>query len=236
MITERTEVSLIYTAALDGQIALLPRLSTRIKQERQRGPLLLADLGRSCAPGVWICESTGGRGMLVAMDGIGYDAFHIGALDMLYHYPALVDQIRHIVGTPFAAGPWSCSVRRGALSVVFANGQNLEAVAAQQPAEVDLVIGLRLGETSLVEGLQIERAQGKPISCLRVDGGIAPGQRGPVLVRIHMALWPEAPYLGILDQASLDLPDDLPPDPTLSGVIDFVQDEARQAERKRGQA
>src|SRR5512142_2385980 len=109
MLTEPTPVSLLYTAALEGRLALLPRLLTRIKQERAaiHGIPLLVDLGRSCTADAWICEATGGRGMLVAMDAMGYDAFHIGPQDMLYTQPAAVDQLRAVIQTPLAAGPWT---------------------------------------------------------------------------------------------------------------------------------
>src|SRR5713226_1788509 len=105
MLTEPAAVALLYTASLGGRLELLPRLMTRIRQERTR-PTLLVDLGRSCAPGTWICDATGGRGMLVAMDAMGYDAFHIGPGDLLYMQPAMVNQLRQIILTPLAAGPW----------------------------------------------------------------------------------------------------------------------------------
>src|SRR5689334_19491361 len=109
MLTEPLQVAVLYTAALSGQLHLLPRLMTRIRQERYNspGPSLLVDLGRSCISTTWICEVTDGRGMLVAMDGMGYDAFHIGAADPLYLQPATVMQLREVLLTPLAAGPWS---------------------------------------------------------------------------------------------------------------------------------
>src|SRR5438105_12565829 len=113
MLTEPTMVALLYTASLAGRLDLLPRLMTRIRQERT-GHTLLVDLGRACLPGTAICEATDGRGMLVAMDAMGYDAFHIGPADPLYTQPATVETLRHVIGTAFAAGPWwGTSTRKG---------------------------------------------------------------------------------------------------------------------------
>src|SRR5258708_23856682 len=105
MLPEPTTGMLLYTASLGGRVELLPRLMTRIPQERlaHTGPALLVDLGRSCDGASWICEATDGRGMLVAMDAMGYDVFHIGASDALYSQPAVVQQLRAVFNTPLAA-------------------------------------------------------------------------------------------------------------------------------------
>src|SRR5258707_4190295 len=122
MLTEPTTVMLLYTAALGGRVDLLPRLMTRIRQERlaHTGPALLVDLGRSCDRASWICAATDGRGMLVAMDAMGYDAFHIGAADALYSQPEVVQQLRAVINTPLAAGPWFGKTTRQGLVFHFA--------------------------------------------------------------------------------------------------------------------
>ena len=223
MLTEATNVALLYTASLGGRLALLPKLMTRIRQERT-GPTLLVDLGRACVEGAWICDATDGRGMLVAMDAMGYDAFHIGPGDALYSQPALVEQMRGHIMTPFAAGPWSGVARRS--GVVFRFAARFDVIPPNaEPA--DLTIALQFGKYPRAD----VEADGER-RMLTLDAG-ATGDE-PLLGRLDMALLPESPYIRIVSQASLAIPDDLMPDPTISSVIEFVESEARFAERKRG--
>lgn len=79
MLTQNTQLRLIFTVALGGKIDLLPRLFAYVKQVRAavNYPSLLVDLGAACLPNTWLCDATDGRGMLVAMDALGYDAFHL---------------------------------------------------------------------------------------------------------------------------------------------------------------
>ncbi len=230
MLEQTTPLTLLYTAALGGQLELLPRLFTRIEQERATidGPIVLVDLGQSCQPGAWICEATGGRGMLVPMDAMGYDAFHIGPRDMLYTQPALVEQIRQIILTPLAAGPWLAPVNRGKLRLLLVNAPNMTTIAAAQDAQIDLIVGLRLGDSA-----QVEASWRAPHRLLLLDGGVV--ESGPIFGRLDIVLMPEPPYIGIMDQTPLALSPDLIPNPTITGVVEFVQSEAHYAERKRGQ-
>ena len=75
---------LIYTSNLRGDISSLPRLFTFIQRHlRALGPgALLLDLGNCCADEAWHCRATGGRSMLIALDGMGYHAANVtDALD-----------------------------------------------------------------------------------------------------------------------------------------------------------
>src|SRR5438128_2120399 len=121
--TPTTRIKLLYTAALEGRLSLLPMLFTRIRQERHEpaGPVLLVDLGRACVPGMWICDVTEGKAMLVAMDAIGYDAFHLGPRDPLYSQPGTVQELRGMLLTSFAAGPWMARVTRNEQAFIFAS-------------------------------------------------------------------------------------------------------------------
>lgn len=232
MLADQTPLTILYTASLAGRIDLLPRLYTRIRRERENlsGPSLLVDLGQSCAPGTWLCEATAGRGMLVAMDAMGYDAFHIGPRDALYTQPALVSQVRQIVVTPFAAGPWSASVNRAGLAVRLVNAHHLETqFAAEGAGPADLIIGLRLDTIPQVEA---EYRTGQRV--LLLQG--AASEDEPVLARVDVALSPEPPYILVVSHAPLVLAPELPPDPTITGVIEFVEGEARYVERRRGQS
>ena len=77
---EFEHVTLLYTANLQGELTLLPRLFTLIQQERRAatGPTLLLDLGDSCALSAWVCQATHGRAPFLVLDSMGYDAALIG--------------------------------------------------------------------------------------------------------------------------------------------------------------
>ena len=152
-----TPVTLMYTAALEGRLELLPMLFTRIREERATisGIPLLVDMGRSCAPDAWVCDATDGRGMLVAMDAMGYDAFHIGPQDILYTRPMQVEQLRSVIQTQLAAGPWRAVVSRKEHTFVFANALNVRALTKPP----DLIIALRLSDTPCAEASGDELAR-----------------------------------------------------------------------------
>lgn len=77
-------LTVLYTHRLRGDLDRLPRLFTFLRELRARAegaPVLLVDLGESCAPDVWHCQVTGGRSALFALDGMGYHAANVsGAL------------------------------------------------------------------------------------------------------------------------------------------------------------
>lgn len=229
-IAQITPLRILYTAALHGRLDQLPYLFTLIRQERASavGPTVLVDLGRSCAAEAWICAATQGRGMLVAMDAMGYDAFHIGQVDALYAYPALVQQIKQVIATPLAAGPWHATTTRQGVQVCWYN-----AAASMPTAATDLAVGLRLSDAAqlLIEG---------DGSCRRLllDAGLASEstESAPIIGRIDIHLLPDPPYIQLQDHARLTIPTAIWPDPTVAGVIEFVESEARYAARKRGEA
>src|SRR5262245_64907152 len=125
--------------------------------------------------------------MLVAMDAMGYDAFHIGPEDMLYTQPALVQQLRSVVQTQLAAGPWKATVQRAEKVFVFANTLDVSVQA-------DLIVGLRLSAVPLadVAGHESRRT-------LFFDPGWQDSE--PLLGRLDMRLLPEAPFIELVDQA-----------------------------------
>jgi hypothetical protein len=224
MITEPVAVTMLYTAALGGRLALLPYLMTRIRQERtdQTGLILLVDLGKSCTADAWICQATNNRGMLVAMDAMGYDAFHIGAADTLYTQPGIVQQLRDVLQTPLAAGPWSGIMQRRGLTFSFAARLD---VRANQP--VDLICALQLGKYARADVDYDGQSR-----LLSLDGGWLNDE--PLLGRLDLLLSHEPPYIEVTGQSQIEIRDDVAPDPTMMSVIEFVEHEARVAERKRG--
>ncbi|MCK6577505.1 MAG: hypothetical protein L6Q98_05305 [Anaerolineae bacterium] len=73
-------LTLLYTARLRGDLESLPRLSAflrRLRGEFRAETTLLLDLGEACASGVWHCDVTEGRSMLLGLDGMGYDAARV---------------------------------------------------------------------------------------------------------------------------------------------------------------
>lgn len=234
MIERAQHVSILYTASLLGQIERLPRLFTRIKQERaaaaaQENAVVLVDLGRSCREDVWLCAATGGRAMLVAMDAMGYDAFHIGALDMLYAQPALVAQLRNIVVTRFAAGPWYVDVKRRDVLIRLANAQQLDTAAIPGDESADLIVGLRLAETA---DMRAEHTGQDRVVWLQGAASDAEDHDAPVLGRVDILLTPDAPYVTLESTTWLRSEGNDAPDPTISGVVDFVLSEARAAGKR----
>ena len=70
-------LTLLYSAHLRGDLALLPRLYTFL---HQLGPVdLLLDLGDACEESVWHCAATGGRSTLHVLDAMGYHAANVSA-------------------------------------------------------------------------------------------------------------------------------------------------------------
>jgi hypothetical protein len=76
-----SEYTLLYTASLNGQIELLPRLYTFLRTLRSElQPAYVIDLGDACMPDVWHCQETDGRSMLLILDAMGYTAVNASAL------------------------------------------------------------------------------------------------------------------------------------------------------------
>ncbi|HLY28369.1 MAG TPA: hypothetical protein VKQ72_18620 [Aggregatilineales bacterium] len=226
MLAEATTLTLLYTAGLGGRLELLPRLMTRIRVEKTtiKGPVLLVDLGCSCEADSWICEATDGRGMLVAMDAMGYDAFHIGPADALYRKPATVQQLRQVIQTPLAAGPWSARVTRKRLVIRLAARLD---VLLSPVEDADLLLVLQLGNFP-----RADVESDGTVRILTLDGGWVNSE--PLLGRLDVTLTTETPYIALVSQRQLESPDKLTPDSSIAEIVEFVRSEAQVATRKRG--
>jgi len=90
-------LNILYTANIRGDLELLPRLYTLIRQLKAQPivdedevmlcaiePLarrtLLLDLGNSCEPDVWHCAETEGRSTILVLDAMGYHAANVSGI------------------------------------------------------------------------------------------------------------------------------------------------------------
>jgi hypothetical protein len=74
---EQVTLTVLYTAALRGDLGLLPRLASLMRHHAAlpgAGRVVRLDLGGACHAASWHCAATDGRSMLLALDAIGYDA------------------------------------------------------------------------------------------------------------------------------------------------------------------
>ncbi len=204
-------LSLLYSANLRGDIALLPRLFTFLQRLKQAvGPdSLILDLGNSCDGAVWHCRQTAGRSMLIALDGMGYHAANVAeALDATNRKQVAEQVTMALVDR---ANPWRY----------------------RQPpfddASEDAGVWLTVKPSAMPARLQICLA---PAERTRLDDNVlflqnvCAGQLGTVSVDLR-----GSPRLQ--DSAIRDLPPDTPPNPSIAGAIEFIESEARLFHRKR---
>lgn len=198
-----TSLTLLYTGGLRGDLAVLPRLYTFIRQLKARvatlypgQPVLLIDQGAACAPDMWHCAVSGGRSALLALDGMGYDA----AVNDGFAGPHVRDKLGPNVNLaiidadrPFVRGGVACTV-----------GDGLQT-GAPFSIRLDPAPSSRLAGNALY--LQT----------------VSAGQVGEV--RIEAGRMAEA--------ALHFVPPVLAPDPTIAGIIDFILAEARYTQKKR---
>ncbi len=203
-------LSLLYTAGIAGDLALLPRLFTFIQQLKATmpQPALLLDLGGSCRAESWHCRVTGNRSTLIALDGMGY---HAANVDGLLEREAR-DQLADIVtmGLVDARHDWRFQPPPDGMPIVRA------ALDAMDEADCLQIVLAPAAAT---------RLEGRALFLRGVDKGEVGKARldlrgGPRLVsaRIHA------------------MPPDTPPNPGIAGMVEFIEAEARLLARKRAQS
>ena len=200
-------LTLLYSANIAGDLALLPRLYTFLQQLHppDRRPTLLLDLGRSCSADIPHCRETGGRSTLIVLDGMAYHAANIaGAIDRanrnklaaivtmglvdemndwLYHRPPVRDPSIRVTLRP-----------RG-------DQARLQIVLA--PAE-----RTRFERTALF----LEEVGAGQVGEAVVD---LQGEPALLSARVHK------------------MPPETPPNPSIAGTVEFVEAEARLLAKKR---
>jgi hypothetical protein len=211
-----TPLTLLYTHNLRGDLSLLPRLHTFIKQlkalevddeddvmlclvQPQTRRFVLIDLGGSCAPDVWHCAVTGGRSMLMVLDAMGYAA--VSAADL----------------TPDARAKLADSAQMGLIDAAHRwESDGVIAATTRQPDPGAFQIVLQPGDN------------------LRLDGrivyprGLNAGQVGVA----HFSFVLGQPYL--IAESVFTMPPGTAPDATIAGMVDFVTSEARHYQRRQG--
>ena len=199
-------LTILYTANLRGDSAILPRLFTLLERLKASaaGTSLIFDLGRACDASVWHCRETGGRSMLILLDGMGYHAANVaGALD-------------------------ERNREKLAAQVTMALIDETHTGQFRVPAHDEpLIVGVRPDEKEQRFQINLTPAARSEIvdNALRLQD-IRGGQIGAV--EIELATTPRITRFDIRD-----LPGDTPPNPTIAGAVEFVEAEARLFQRKR---
>jgi hypothetical protein len=255
-------LTILYTGELRGDLALLPRLYTHLKRLKERfaPPILLLDIGEACAgntdpdtvprqnentrePGDgrapigteahdWHCSVTGGRSMLVALDGMGYEAIHaritpdmraklgdtlrasiVGA-GHIWENDGITMGSRFDLPPPDGLGrarlyicPYDAASQRDAVARVGESGR-IERVELR--GHVLYLTPIRSGQIGVVQ-IALPAFAAQP-----ADHPIAGGYAPPRLLSADIsAISPITP-----------------PDPTIAGMVDFIVGEARYLQKK----
>ncbi|GAB4414471.1 MAG: hypothetical protein Kow00106_09590 [Anaerolineae bacterium] len=205
-----TTITFLATAHIAGELNLLPRLFTLIRQERQKaaGPVVLLDLGDTCAAEAWICRATWGRAPFLVLDSMGYDAAIIGGPEATPIPPVslrlLVDQI--LMSIIVWNRPRTLS--KGGITFTVAPG-----TPNVPPAPPVLVV---------------DRAAPMPpeAGAPPIVGDVPQG----CLARVEVA-WPQ---WTVRDAYLLTVDTVTSPDPTIAAVVGLVEHEARQFAQQQG--
>ena len=202
--TQLQQLTILYTANLNGDLQLLPRLYTYLQKlkSEQDNPVLLLDLGNSCAEDVWHCVVTGGRSTLVVLDGMGYHAANVaGFLEASQR-----DNLRNSLTTGMVDEQHSWRYH-----VPPVRDETVIIAGVETPALTLCIVAAIATETrfdSRTLWLQ----------------GVEKGQVGLVEV--------DVPALKILHNEIHDMPKGLKADATIAAAVEFVEDEAQFLQKR----
>jgi hypothetical protein len=206
-----SQFTLLYTSHLADHLAALPRLFTLIQSERRAAsdPVFLLDLGDTCSPQSWICRATQGRAGLMILDGMGYDAAVIGGPERVPIPAASLQRLRGRLVMPL-----------------------IDWHTARELAKQGIRLAVAAGDATLppgVPGFRVDRSKtGLPRA--GAEAPVLGDVPGDTIGRV-VVMWPE----GTVDSADLlELPDDMPPDPTIAAIMELVEHEARLFAQQQG--
>lgn len=214
---------ILYTANIRGDLKLLPRLYTLIRQLKAQPivdedevmlcaiePLghrtLLLDLGNSCTSDVWHCAETEGRSTLLALDAMGYHAANVSGfltaesraqLDSNFLKTTLIDESHPWKDKDIfvTANPDDSSGRVNGLRIIL---------SPQAETRLD-------GHTVYLAGVNAEQVGMAQVGSRDGNGSLA--------LHSHE----------IFSLSSKTLPD-----PTIAATVDYILSEARYHQKQRG--
>ena len=207
---DASTLTLLYTANLCGELAILPRLFSLIRREQQAAqtPALLIDLGDSCVVESWVCEATQGRAPFLVLDSMGYDGAVIGGPERVPIPPSSLRRLAGDVTLRFVIWNRTATLSR--------RGASVTVVAGSAPTPDD---------TGFV---RIDRAAATlpDIGARPVLGDVPQGH----LARVDIAL----PAWIVRATRLIELTPDVPADPTIAAVVELVESEARSYAQQQG--
>ncbi|MEB2289106.1 MAG: hypothetical protein OZ934_13450 [Anaerolineae bacterium] len=204
-------VTFLATAHLSGELGLLPRLFTLIHQERcsAQGPVVLLDLGDTCAVQSWVCRATLGRAPFLVLDSMGYDGAVIGGPEQAPIPPSSLRLLAGQMIMPVIIWNRPRTLTKRGVTFTVAPGN---PVAAPEPPA--LVID---------RSTEVLPAPG---SSPPVLGDVAQG----CLLRVDVT-WPA---WTVREARLLALSGETPPDATIAAIVTLVEDEAWQLAQPQG--
>lgn len=204
-----TTLTLLSTFALRGDLDLLPRLHTFLRALRAGAEdVLWVDLGESCAADIWPCGLTEGRSTLLALDAMGCSAANTEGVLSPDGRDKLAEQVA------LALVDAAHAHTRGG---VHLTGDPESAGAA--PADAPLTVIVRPAAATALTGRVLAL------------GSVRKGEVGRAVVA-----WSAGSPPALVEAAVLPLPPHTAPETSIAGVIDYIRDEARYFEQRRGSA
>lgn len=196
-------LTLFYTYQLRGQLDSLPRLYTFLERQRQgQGASILLDCGESCDKSQWHCQATENRSTVIALDGMGYHAVNV-------------------------AGVLSEEARTKLLNVTttaLVDEQHSWRYNVPPHREEGILIAHSPTPALLLCVVL------SPATHTHLDGNtlFLGTINGHQVGKVRLSLAP----LTLIGAETLTVPSTLPPHPTITGAIEFIQEEARYYAKK----
>jgi hypothetical protein len=217
---------ILYTSNLQGDLDLLPRLHTFMRQlksmpiddddevmicavQPQTPRVIQLDLGHACAPDVWHCAATDGRSTLIALDAMGYQAANMTDALTPESRIRLRDNLLGMALVDSANG-WK---HEDLLFTVRKEGSQTLPASTYPPLNINLTPASTTQISSNLLYLADVRA----------------GQVGTAQISFLTG----SPRL--IAHAVFDVPTNTAPDPTIAATVDFVRSEARFYSRSHSQ-